>query len=151
MATVLKCADAKIVECVYPVQVGGEPGTDYDHAASLLAHLERLIEEECRDADEKEPHHAHRPPSIGATPLGTRTGSDERWRGWYTPPTCTGFSKRLMPMVCGYGSIKTNCVSMPIMKRMRNGQNRSATTATRSRSLCRSVSSRMGISSLGCG
>jgi hypothetical protein len=65
MATVLKCTDAKIVECVYPVQVGGEPGkpgTDYDHAGSLLAHLERLIEEECRDADEKEPHHAHRAP-----------------------------------------------------------------------------------------
>jgi hypothetical protein len=62
MSAVLKYNSPKIVECVYEVQVGGEPGTDYDHAESLLAHLERLIEEECRDADEKEPHHAKRDP-----------------------------------------------------------------------------------------
>jgi hypothetical protein len=52
----------KIVECVLPFQVGGGAGTEYDHAGSLLAHLERLIEQECRDADEKEPHRADRQP-----------------------------------------------------------------------------------------
>lgn len=49
-----------IVDCVYPVQVGGEPSAEHDHAAALLAHLERLIEAECRDSDEKEPWHTRR-------------------------------------------------------------------------------------------
>jgi hypothetical protein len=75
MATVLKCTDAdpKIVERVLPFQVGGGAGTEYDDAESLLAHLERLIEEECRAADEKEPDHAHRQPEYKSnTALYTR-------------------------------------------------------------------------------
>jgi hypothetical protein len=74
MATVTELTPPPVFEGVYPFQVAGGAGTDYDHAASLLSHLERLIEAECRAADEKEPHRAHRDPQHKSdTALYTRS------------------------------------------------------------------------------